>query len=251
MNFERLSCWGLFGSLLAALGLFLAGFGVGQSQTIKAQLQAFLSWPNGLRVDASAVSAATADSWLDSPADVVMAGDSIIAQGRWDEIFPGISVHNRGIGGDTISGLLLRSDAIIAKSPRQIIVMIGINDLMAGSSVKDIAQQYSVLVAKFDPESRLTLLGVLKCGPPRCDRAMNNKVATLNAAIADIAQRRKVRFINLNHSFARQGRLKTELTYDGVHLNGQGYRLMRELLLPQLCTRTEGPIATCHNEMKR
>ena len=127
-----------------------------------------------MRVDASAVLAAKADFWLDSPADVMMAGDSLIAAGRWDEIPPGISVHNRGIGGDTISGLLLRSDAIMAKSPRQIIVMIGINDLMAGSDTKDIARQYDAVVAKFAPESRLTLLGVLKCGPPRCDRAMNN-----------------------------------------------------------------------------
>ena len=174
MNFEQRRCWCLFGWMIAALALFLTGFAVGQSQTIKTQLRFLFPGPDGLRVDASAVLAAKADFWLDSPADVVMAGDSLIAAGRWDEIPPGISVHNRGIGGDTISGLLLRSDAIMAKSPRQIIVMIGINDLMAGSDTKDIARQYDAVVAKFAPESRLTLLGVLKCGPPRCDRAMNN-----------------------------------------------------------------------------
>jgi lysophospholipase L1-like esterase len=169
-----------------------------------------------------------------------MVGDSLIAAGRWDEMFPGISVHNRGIGGDTISGLLLRSDTIIAKSPRQIILMIGINDVMAGSNTKNIARRYDAVVAKLAPESRLTLLGVLQCGPPRCNQAMNDKVTTLNTAIAEIAQRHKVRFVDLNASFTRQGQLNPELSYDGVHLNGKGYRLMRELLLPQLCIRKKG-----------
>lgn len=239
MYFEQRRCWFLFACFLAALALFVTGLAVGQSQTIKVHLRSFLPGPDGLRVDASAVLAASADSWLDSPADVVMVGDSLIAAGRWDEIFPGISVHNRGIGGDTISGLLLRSDAIIAKFPRQVIIMIGINDLMAGSSTKNIVRKYDAVVAKFVPENRVTLLGVLKCGPPRCDRAMNNKVAILNAAIADIAERRKVRFIDLNPRFTHEGQLKAELTYDGVHLNGDGYRLIRELLLPELCGRTE------------
>jgi lysophospholipase L1-like esterase len=234
MNFELCRRWRLTGCLLATLALFLAGVGVGQCQVVKAQLRSLWPGPDGLRLDSSATLAATADLWLDGPADVVIAGDSLIAAGRWDEIFPGISIHNRGIGGDTVSGLLLRSDAIIAKSPRQIIVMIGINDLMAGSSTKDIARRYEALVAKFAPESHIILLSVLQCGPPKCNQTMNKKVASLNIAIADIAQRHKVRFVDLNPSFTRQGQLKRHLTYDGVHLNGLGYRLMRELLMPQM-----------------
>jgi lysophospholipase L1-like esterase len=237
MYFDRYRSWRLCRVLLVTVSLFLTGVAVGQSQAINSYLRSWWPGPDGLRVDATAVKVAIGDTWLDGPADVVLAGDSLIAMGRWDEMLPGVSVNNRGIGGDTVSGLLLRSDAIVAKSPRQIVVMIGINDLMAGSRISDIARQYDALVVRLAKDHRVTLLGVLYCGRPRCNRTMNERVKALNIAIADVAKRRQVQFIDFNPRFVSEGKLRSDLTYDGVHLNGDGYRLMRDLLAPYLCGR--------------
>lgn len=237
MNFDKHRIWRIFCLFSLTLSLFSVGFAVGRSQAVNIYLWTWWSGSSSLRVDPTAVKIAEGDAWLDAPADVVLAGDSLIAMGRWNEMFPDVSVSNRGIGGDTVSGLLLRSEAIIAKSPRQIIVMVGINDLTSGAGTSDIARQYDALVARLAPGRRLTLLGVLNCGRPRCSKAMNERINELNKAIAGIAERRQVQFLDLNTKFALDGWLRSDLTYDGIHLNGDGYRLMRGLLLPYLCAR--------------
>ena len=65
-------------------------------------------------------------------------GDSLTEYGNWRELFPGLDIKNRGIAGDTTDGVLHRLDGITALSPDKIFLMIGINDLLMGRSVKRI-----------------------------------------------------------------------------------------------------------------
>ena len=59
--------------------------------------------------------------------DVVFLGDSITEGGAWDELFPGVPVRNRGIGGDTTSGVLDRLDQITRGRPAKVFLKIGTN----------------------------------------------------------------------------------------------------------------------------
>ena len=51
------------------------------------------------------------------PGEVVFAGDSLVADGPWAEFYS--EIHNRGIGGETTSGLLGRLDEITEGRPAQ------------------------------------------------------------------------------------------------------------------------------------
>src|SRR5262245_42569936 len=62
-------------------------------------------------------------------ADVIMLGDSITEKIDWRELFPGVSILNRGIGGDTSAGVLKRLDEVIARHPKIVFLMVGVNDL--------------------------------------------------------------------------------------------------------------------------
>ena len=48
---------------------------------------------------------------------IVMLGDSITEGGEWVELFPGTPVRNRGIGGDTTTGLLARLAQVTGGEP--------------------------------------------------------------------------------------------------------------------------------------
>ncbi|MGB9898194.1 GDSL-type esterase/lipase family protein, partial [Thermanaerothrix sp.] len=61
--------------------------------------------------------------------DIVFLGDSITDGARWDELFPGLSVKNRGINADTTRGVLARLDSILQGQPAAIFLLIGTNDL--------------------------------------------------------------------------------------------------------------------------
>ena len=73
-----------------------------------------------------------------APDDVVFLGDSITEAGPWEELFPGIRVRNRGIGGDTTGGVLRRLEQVTSGGPAKVFLLIGTNDLGRGASEAEI-----------------------------------------------------------------------------------------------------------------
>ena len=54
---------------------------------------------------------------LNGMPDIVMLGDSLTEWGNWHELVPEFRVINRGIAGDTSSGVLDRLEEVIARRP--------------------------------------------------------------------------------------------------------------------------------------
>src|SRR3954451_7586104 len=64
--------------------------------------------------------------------EIVMLGDSLTEWGNWHELVPEFRVINRGIAGDTSSGVLDRLEEVIARRPKLVFLMIGTNDIGLG-----------------------------------------------------------------------------------------------------------------------
>jgi lysophospholipase L1-like esterase len=185
-----------------------------------------------LYVNEDAVTMARKDEWLTGKAEIVMAGDSITAGGRWNEFFSGIDIHNRGIGSDTVSGLFARVPHIIAKKPERVFILIGITDIFRGSVNADIAAKYGDVVEALVPHTKVYLQSVIHCGPPLCDEDRNVQIVELNKQIAAIAKTHGAGFIDLNAALSANQQIKPEFTDDGVHLTPTGYRVWRDVLAP-------------------
>ena len=73
-------------------------------------------------------------------AKIMMLGDSITDEGEWSE-FWGEVVQNRGISGDTTSGVL---DRLYTLNPntKRVFIMIGVNDIMRGFSEDLVFENY-------------------------------------------------------------------------------------------------------------
>lgn len=65
---------------------------------------------------------------------IVFLGDSITEKIDWHELFHNshYDILNRGIGSDTISGVINRINTIINLKPSKVFLMIGINDIALG-----------------------------------------------------------------------------------------------------------------------
>ncbi len=171
---------------------------------------------------------------LDAQADFVMLGDSLTDRGEWHELLGDGSVANRGIAGDTIAGASQRLDAVLAVKPKAVAIMLGINDLLGGASVATCAAQYETLVAalkRAEPAPRIIVQSVLPVAP---DVSLSNAtIEQLNAKLQAMCAAHGCEFLDLfAHFTAESGALKRELTNDGVHLSGRGYKLWAELLRP-------------------
>jgi len=168
-----------------------------------------------------------------APASVVMIGDSLTDGAEWAEMFPGAGVVNRGIDGDTIGGVLLRMEGIKSVHARKAFVMIGINDFgKEDRSVDAVFADYRKVVSLLQQSgTKVFVQSTVPCNEAKAGwifcAAIQGKIKELNRRLAGLASG-NVAYIDITKGLAGEGGLKADLTYDGVHLNGQGYRIWKD-----------------------
>lgn len=172
---------------------------------------------------------------LDS-SDIVFIGNSLTDYGHWDELFPELKIKNRGVGGDDILGVQNRIDDVLRAAPRKIFLLIGTNDLEYYLDENLVAERYEQLIKKIKnqaPNSGLYLISIL---PTRgIPNRPNKLIVEINEAIRLISTKYDAAYIDLHTYFLdEQNELKLDFTVDGIHLNGKGYGLWKEVLLPYL-----------------
>jgi len=163
--------------------------------------------------------------------EIVFLGDSITEGGQWHEWFPGPAVANRGIGGDTSTGVLKRLHTATAGPPSAVLLLIGTNDLSLQYPIAEIAANVDRIVTtvqKDAPDAQIVLQSVM----PRKSKR-RGKIEELNDRYREIAHAHGIRFLDLWPALADEdGALRRAFTLDDLHLNGAGYRAWVEVLRP-------------------
>ena len=170
---------------------------------------------------------------------VVFMGNSITE--GWAKffpaMFPGKPYVNRGISGQTTPQMLVRfRQDVIALKPEVVVILAGINDIAGntGPSTLEMIEDNIQSMAELAKAAgiRVVLSSVLPAYdfPWRPGLEPAQKVVTLNAWMKSYAARVGAVYLDY-HSAMRDDRqgLRTELTYDGVHPNEAGYKVMAPL----------------------
>ncbi len=158
-----------------------------------------------------------------SDAKIVMLGDSITDEGEWSELW-GKVVQNRGISGDTTSGVLDRLYTI-STSIEEVYIMIGVNDIMRGAKAQDVYLNYEKIVQFFQKKGiKVNIQSTLYIGESR-KKDFNAEVEKLNEKLKLFAKQNNIRFIDLNQILSSNKVLKADFTKDDLHLNGDAYKL--------------------------
>ena len=171
------------------------------------------------------------------PTDVVFLGDSLTERCSWNELFPDLNVKNRGIGGDTVNGVLVRLDTVMKTQPKKIFLMVGVNNLMNNNSVDQIIEDYGVLLDKLvkirdEDGVKIYVESILPAGPELKDASriiLDGR--EVNKAVKSMCEERVITYIDLTDPFSNADlALNSEYDYDGVHINAKGYRALRDIL---------------------
>lgn len=180
-------------------------------------------------------------------ATVVLLGDSI-TEGHPSKQLGGLSVMNQGIGSDRIdvptssAGVRQRLAFVAKARPAHLFLMIGINDLGWGGETTDtIKAQYTDLVKALTqalPNTTIHLQSVL---PTRGKQAnLVPGVIELNSHIRHLAEKYRLDYIDLFDLVRdEKNELRKDLTYDGVHLNAEGYKIWIRVMEERLKTGGE------------
>jgi lysophospholipase L1-like esterase len=169
--------------------------------------------------------------------DKIFLGDSITDHGEFPEYFPEEKVLNRGIAEDTTKGVLNRIDEVTAQNPKEVYIMIGVNDIAAGMKQETYEKNIEKIVQAFDQKkTRVILQSLLPVNNDSFNNDLpNSRVDEFNATLKKVASENNVEFVDLHPYFeGSDGQLQKEITIDGLHLMGEGYDIWVEQLEQQL-----------------
>lgn len=162
--------------------------------------------------------------------DVVFIGDSLTDGVEWKELFPSLKIANRGISGDGTKDVLKRMDSIYSTNAVKAFVMIGINDILQDAEVYTVIENYNSIIEKLVAHGmQVYVQSTLLAGKQKAQ--LNTKIKALNEQLKKIADANKsVTYIDLNIILAKESFLSTNFSRDGLHLNGTGYGVWKNLI---------------------
>lgn len=153
---------------------------------------------------------------------IVMIGDSITDRGLWCELTKRNDIINRGISGDTTSGVLNRLGSLNSEL-KQAFIMIGINDLLKGESVEYIFENYKKIITSLRHKNITPIIQSILYVGENAPKIYNEKVKELNSLLQEYTAKKQIKYIDLNRELAPNGFLLQKYSLDGLHLNGQAY----------------------------
>ena len=176
--------------------------------------------------------------------DIVILGDSQVENGGdWAKRLGRKHVVNRGIVGDNTEGVLGRLDDIIAGSPKELILAIGINDISQGLNHYTLVENINKILQRFkaeSPKTKLYLQSVLPINERKSFYSLlkgeSQTIVKVNQELEKLAAKENVVFINTYPHFLEEGsdQLRPDWTNDGLHLKEDGYVMWTSLLTDKL-----------------
>ncbi len=174
-----------------------------------------------------------------SNGSIIFLGDSITDIGEWSELFGNKAIKNRGISTDNTFGVLARLNEIMALKPTKVFLMIGINDLakkIPDAIILKNIQRIANQIKQFSPNTKLIIQSILPTNNNFMEFAgYQNKdehIVWLNNQLSIFCTNHRLIFVDLYSLFKDEnGKLHKRYTYDGLHLNGEGYQLWKTTLI--------------------
>ncbi len=158
---------------------------------------------------------------------VLFLGDSITESAPFEYMFPGITVANHGVPGDTSAGALHRLALVTQNTPERVFIKIGTNDLNYGYDAEAIASNVFEIADRLHQEMQGVELYVISL-TPREKQAMN-AINKANQLLQAGAVSSKYTFLNIApYLKAADGAIDPQFSSDSLHLNTQGYKVWAE-----------------------
>ncbi|MDX9881077.1 MAG: GDSL-type esterase/lipase family protein [Prolixibacteraceae bacterium] len=170
--------------------------------------------------------------------DFVFLGNSITFGTDWYELLELPQARNRGISGDMTFGVLERLQEIIDGKPAKLFIMIGVNDILRNVPDRYIIENYHKMlsrVRKGSPRIKIYVQSILPVNEsfPQHKSVIGKgvRIVSMNRELQQIAVEYGATYIDLYSAFeSPEGILDAGLTYDGLHLNLEGYLRWKETL---------------------
>lgn len=176
--------------------------------------------------------------------NVVFMGNSITE--GWYRFDSSFFIENkyidRGISGQTTPQMLVRfRKDVIDLHPSYVVILAGTNDIAQNQGFISLENILGNIISMCELAEAHKIKPVICSVLPAFDYpwrkglSPNEKIPALNKMLEDYAKSKKFTYVNYFPEMADdKNGMQTQLTYDGVHPNKEGYAIMEKILLPIL-----------------
>jgi lysophospholipase L1-like esterase len=165
-------------------------------------------------------------------------GDSITEGYDLKHFYNDSNIANMGISGDFTSGVLDRLNHAKRLQPKKIFLMIGINDILKLVPFEKTKSNYSAIIdyiKKECPETKFFIQSNLPTDYHVVNNLPNDTILQyvndLNIFLRAQCEQKGATFIDMYSKFESDKKvLQSVLTYDGLHLSYEGYKVWTEVI---------------------
>lgn len=186
----------------------------------------------------------------EGPVELLFLGDSITADWKgvgkkvWQQYYHQYQSANFGIGGDQTENVLWRIEngELDRIRPKVIVLLVGTNDSRLNNAIDtaNLNKQIIKQIQLKSPQSKVLLLAVFPRGPRTWKGVLEDSekrmqmIKRLNRELAKSDDGKRVRFLNINAHFIKNGLIPKKLMPDQLHLSEKGYEVWAEAMMPLL-----------------
>lgn len=215
--------------LLITFSLFI-GFAA-NAQTAK--------WDSSFRPNNWELKVGQFKSFPNSSKDIIFLGNSITAGIDWMELLGRTDVRNRGISGDITFGILERLGEVTEGRPSKVFILIGINDISRNIPDSVIIGNYQKIIHRIKKESPSTKIFFQTLLPVNNEFTQfknhynkDEHILHVNDELKKLAEKERIGLIDLYpHFLNADKKLDKKYTIDGLHLNAEGYKVWKDILM--------------------
>lgn len=168
-----------------------------------------------------------------SKVDILLIGDSLLAQENWNNLLGRNDLKNEAFGGAITQQILWNIQRGQLNSKPKIVVMeAGINDLLSGIPVQRVFENYHNIIDILRKNNiRIVAHLILYTAD---NQGINKKIFILNSLLKKYLESQKITFIDMNLYLSANKKLKSDFSIDGIHLQKSAYKIWAEILTTKL-----------------
>ncbi|MBA3014874.1 MAG: hypothetical protein KKD63_02940 [Proteobacteria bacterium] len=160
-------------------------------------------------------------------------GDSLIEYYDWQARFPGHTVDNLGISGETTAELLFRIPYLdlTTEAPDCVIIMTGTNDILMNTNFLPTYEQIVISIRQLLPKTSLVACGLF---PMTISWMAQGSIPQINAELKALCLRYKIGYLDGDRLIPDAMTSHLFFLEDGVHLTPHGYTVWSKAITRHL-----------------
>ena len=168
-----------------------------------------------------------------SKVNILLIGDSLLAQENWSLLLNRNDLKNDAFGGAITQQILWNIErGQLINNPKIVVIDGGINDLLSGIPTQRIFKNYQQIIEVLSEKKIKTIAHLILYTTD--NEEINKEIFILNFLLKEYFESRKVEFIDMNLQLSDHKKLKKNFSIDGIHLQKEAYKIWANELKSKL-----------------